>query len=178
MSSSPTTAFARIPLLEVFALVPDPRDPRGVRHALSGILSVASAAVTAGARTLLAIGEWVAHADREALTRLGIGPGGRVPSESTIRRTLAMVDADELDRRLGAWVATRVGQAGGRRVIAVDGKSMRGAATSGTRPHLLAALEHERGVVVGQRAVPDKSRDPRPEGPVRADGPDRDSRHR
>ncbi len=34
---------------------------------------------------------------------------------------------------------------------------MRGAAAGGTRPHLLAALEHERGVVVGQLAVPDKS---------------------
>lgn len=54
-------------------------------------------------------------------------------------------------------MATRVGQSGGRRVIAVDGKSMRGAAVGGTRPHLLAALEHERGVVVGQLAVPDKS---------------------
>ena len=137
--------------------MPDPRDPRGVRHDLPGILSAASAAVTAGARTLLGIGEWVAHADREALTRLGIGPGRRVPSESTIRRTLAAVDAADLDRRLGAWVATRVGQSGGRRVIAVDGKSMRGAAAGGTRPHLLAALEHERGVVVGQLAVPDKS---------------------
>ncbi len=157
MSSSPATAFARIPLTEVFAVVPDPRDPRGVRHPLPGILSVESAAVTAGARTLLAIGEWVAHADRETLTRLGIGLSGRVPSESTIRRTLAGVDAVDLDRRLGAWAATRVGQRGGRRVLAVDGKSLRGAATGGTRPHLLAALEHERGVVVGQLAVPDKT---------------------
>lgn len=156
MSSSPTTPLARIPLTDVFAQVPDPRDPRGVRHPLSGLLAVASAAVAAGAASLVAIGEWVADAGQEALQRLGIGPGGRRPSESTIRRTLAVVDADDLDRRLGAWAAVRVGQIGGRRVIAVDGKSMRGAAVDGVRPHLLSALTHLDGAVVGQLAVPDK----------------------
>ncbi|WP_411284751.1 transposase family protein [Lapillicoccus sp.] len=38
---------------EVFAAVPDPRDPRGVRHPLSRVLVIAQAAVAAGARTLL-----------------------------------------------------------------------------------------------------------------------------
>jgi predicted transposase YbfD/YdcC len=156
MSSSPTPAFARIPLTEVFAQVPDPRARRGIRHGLPGILSVAAAAVTGGARSLLAIGEWVANSERDTLARLGIDPDGRVPSESTIRRTLAVVDPQDLDRRLGAWAGTRVGQCGGRRVIAVDGKSMRGAAVDGTRPHLLSALTHAQGVVLAQRAVPDK----------------------
>ncbi len=41
MSSSPRTVFGRISLLDVFAQVPDPRDPRGVRHPLPGILAVA-----------------------------------------------------------------------------------------------------------------------------------------
>ncbi len=153
---SPTACLTRIPLIEVFAQVPDPRDPRGVRHALSGILSVAAAAVTGGARSLLAIGEWVTSADRDVLTRLGFGPEDPVPSESTIRRTLAAIDPDDLDRRVGAWAATRVGRVGGRTVVAVDGKSMRGAAVGGARPHLLSALTHAQQVVVGQRAVPDK----------------------
>lgn len=156
MSSSPITSVTRIPLVEVFAQVPDPRARRGLRHGLPGILSVAAAAVTAGARSLLAIGEWAAAADRDVLARLGIGPQDRLPSESTIRRTLASVDAQDLDRRLGAWVATRVVDRDGRRVIAVDGKSMRGAAVGGRRPHLLSALTHAQGVVVAQRAVPDK----------------------
>ena len=41
-------------------------------------------------------------------------------------------------------------------MIAVDGKSMRGAAVGGTRPHLLSALTHAQGVVVAQRAIADK----------------------
>ena len=39
----------------------------------------------------------------------------------------------------------------------MKGKSLRGAGPSGTRPHLLAALTHQPGVVLGQRAVPDKT---------------------
>ncbi|WP_235432577.1 ISAs1 family transposase [Nostocoides japonicum] len=144
------------PATEVFAQVPDPRDPRGVRHSLSGILAVAAAAVAAGAGSLVAIGEWVADAGQDALQRLGIGADRRRPSESTIRRTLAGLDADDLDRRLGAWAALRVGTVQGWQVIAVDGKSMRGAAVEGVRPHLLSALAHADRAVLGQLAVPDK----------------------
>jgi len=147
------------PLLsEVFASVTDPRDPRGVRHPLARVLVIAQAAVAAGARTLLGISEWAADVDPEALSRLGIEAGVRLPSESTIRRTLAGLDADDLDRRVAVWMATRVGHLAGRTVIAVDGKSLRGGTPAGgVMPHLLAALHHSTGVVAGQRAVATKS---------------------
>lgn len=158
MPSCPTTDLSRPPLLAVFADVPDPRDPRGVRHRLATVLTLAQAAVVAGARSLLAISEWVADADRETLTRLGIGDVRGLPCETTIRRTLAAVDADDLDARLGAWMATRTGTVAGRQVIAVDGKSLRGATGSdGNMPHLLSALTHDTGVVTGQLAVDAKT---------------------
>lgn len=154
----PVLDLSRRRLSEVFATVPDPRDPRGVRHRLASVLVIAQAAVAAGARTLLGISEWAAEVGREALTRLGIGPQERLPSESTIRRTLAAVDGDELGRRLAIWMTTRVGHLAGRTVIAVDGKSLRGGKPpGGVMPHLLAALHHGNGVVAGQRAVATKS---------------------
>lgn len=52
-------------------------------------------------------------------------------------------------------MATRVHTVQGR-VIAVDGKSLRGATRDGVMPHLLAALDHDAGIVLAQRAVPDK----------------------
>ncbi len=150
--------LSRRPLSEVFATVPDPRDPRGVRHRLASVLVIAQAAVAGGARTLVGISEWAADVDREALTRLGIGVHERLPSESTIRRTLACVDGDDLDRRVATWMATRVGQLAGRTVIAVDGKSLRGGTPAGgVMPHLLAALHHGSNVVAGQRSVATKS---------------------
>jgi hypothetical protein len=106
---------------------------------------------------LLAVGEWVADVDREALSQLRIDLDLGLPSESTVRRTLAGLDANDLDARLGAWMATRTAQVAGRRVIAIDGKSLRGASVAGVMPHLLSALDHDHGVVLGQRAVADKS---------------------
>ena len=46
-------------LLERLAEVPDPRDPRGVRHALVVMLALTACAVLAGATSLLAVGEWI-----------------------------------------------------------------------------------------------------------------------
>jgi predicted transposase YbfD/YdcC len=161
MSSSPiaeaSVGLARRPLSEVFAQVPDPRKPRGVRHAVATVLTVAQCAVLAGARSLVAIAEWAMEADRDALSQHGIGADVVLPSESTIRRTLAVVDADGLDRLVAGWMATRVGRVAGRRVIAIDGKTMRGARRAGGAPHLVAALEHSSGAVIGQLAVTAKS---------------------
>lgn len=157
MPSSPTSPLARIPLSELFGSVPDPRDRRGIRHRLEVILSLAVTAVLAGANTLIEIEEWAREAGPEVLQTLGLRTGERVPTESTIRRTLARVNADDLDARIGAWMRTRIGWISGRRIIAIDGKSMRGAVSGGTRPHLLAVFDHDQQVVVAQQAVPDKT---------------------
>lgn len=62
MPSLPITPADRDPgdhtLLSVLGRVPDPRDPRGVRYPLAGVLAVAVCAVLAGARSFAAIGEW------------------------------------------------------------------------------------------------------------------------
>jgi len=123
------------------------------------------AAVTAGARSLRAIAEWVADQDAETLAMLGL-TGSRAPSEPTIRRVLTAIDADELDRVLGAWMWTRT-QTGpdGRRVIALDGKTVRGArdhhlpqgAPGTVAPHLVSAYDHNTGTVLGQLAVAAKT---------------------
>lgn len=58
-------------MLERLAQVPDPRDPRGVRHPLVTLLALTACAVLAGARSLLAVSEWVADAPPALLERLG-----------------------------------------------------------------------------------------------------------
>ena len=158
MSSSATTALSRRPLREVLEWVADPRDRRGVRHALTAVLCLAVVGVLAGCRTLGAMREHVADLEPADLGAPGPGEGRALPSESTIRRVLERVNADDLDARVSSWLRTRVGAIGGRRVIAVDGKTMRGARGAGERaPHLPAALDQAGGVVVGQRRVADKS---------------------
>lgn len=139
-------------LLDVIAQVPDPRKPRGKRHELTAVLGIALAATLTGARSFTAITEWAADAAPQVLARLGVT--GMVPCESTIRRCLQRLTADDLDRLLGAWMWLRTSTLGGRRVIAFDGKTLRGARdAAGRLTHLLAGLCHATGTVIAQVAV-------------------------
>ncbi|MDX2525270.1 ISAs1 family transposase [Streptomyces europaeiscabiei] len=150
-------------LLERLAQVPDPRDPRGVRHALVVALTLTACAVLTGATSLLAVGEWIADAPPHVLERLGVSPDPvlprrLVPSETTVRRLLARIDGDALDRAVGGWLADRRPQSTGLRGLSVDGKSLRGAAKAqGRRIHLLAAVEHTTGLVLAQLDVGEKT---------------------
>jgi predicted transposase YbfD/YdcC len=156
MPSSPVPAARSQYLLDLLAQVPDPRKKRGRRHPLAGLLAVGVAAVIAGSRSFAAIGQWAADAGPEVLAVLGAARGPA--EESTFRRAFALVSPDVLDRVLGAWLWTRAVRAGGRLVIAIDGKTVRGAKSKAARaPHLVAALAHGIGAVLGQVAVDVKS---------------------
>ncbi|MGP4052587.1 transposase family protein [Streptomyces sp. 2A115] len=134
LRQQPAVAPVEVPgLLERLAKVPDPRDPRGVRHALAAVLALTACAVLAGATSLLAVGEWIADAPAHVLDRLGVcsdplQPRWALPLETAVRRLLARFDGDALDRAVGCWLADRRPQAGKLRGLAVDGKSLRGAA--------------------------------------------------
>ncbi len=127
--------------------------PAGVRYRLAVILGLAVCAVLAGARSFTAIAEWAAGADQDTLRELGVA--GAVPSESTFRRTLQRLDADAFDDLAGRWAARRTTPGPKqRRVIAVDGKTLRGSGHGEQDSrHLLAAFDHAHGVVLGQVEV-------------------------
>ncbi|PBC92509.1 IS4 family transposase [Streptomyces sp. Ag82_O1-15] len=160
----PEVASQEVPsLLERLAEVPDPRDPRGVRHRLAVVLALTACAVLAGATSLLAVGEWIADAPPRVLEQLGAHPDPFLPrrvlpSETTVRRLLGRIDADALDRAVGHWLADRCPKPAGLRGLAVDGKSLRGAArANGRKIHLLAALDHITGLVLAQLDVQEKT---------------------
>lgn len=140
-------------LLAMLGRVAGPRYRRGVRHRLAVILGRAVCAVLAGARSCTAIAGWAADADAPALARPGVT--GVVPSEPAFRRTLQRLDAAGFDDLAGRWVQARtVPEPGARRVIAVDGKTLRGSGHEGEGSrHLLAALDHAHGAVLGQVEV-------------------------
>jgi predicted transposase YbfD/YdcC len=171
-------------LMAHLAWVPDPRDPRGVRHSLCSLLSVAVAAALTGATSFTAIGEWIADAPPEVLSALGVrydplSRVHRVPDEATIRAVLERLDASAFTAATGAWLDSLskaqddAGQAAGeqaaavpsgrrprRRSIKVDGKSMRGTrhhTASGRARHLLAACSGRHGTVVAQVEIDGKT---------------------
>ncbi|CAN3977462.1 hypothetical protein KPATCC21470_0085 [Kitasatospora purpeofusca] len=134
------------------------------------LLCAAASAVPAGARSLIAIGEWTTDAPQSALEVLdfpaepltGVHP---VPHPATVRRLLQRLDGDAPDAAIGAFL-----QAGGvhpsecersakpvPRAIAVDDKTVRGSRTvTSTAIQLLAAMDHH-GVVLAQRQVASRS---------------------
>jgi predicted transposase YbfD/YdcC len=166
-------------LREHLAVVPDPRERRGVRHTVGSILAIAAAAVAAESRSFTAIGEWAADASQKVLARLGARRDQhgvyQAPNEATVRRVLQAVDPDALDAAISAWLAgchteTTAGQAEQPAVesaerppplsaVAVDGKTLRGTCgrDGAGGVHLLAAMTHKSGFVVAQVQVVDKT---------------------
>ncbi|HEV8649712.1 MAG TPA: ISAs1 family transposase, partial [Actinomycetes bacterium] len=154
-------------LLDSLAQIADPRHRRGRRHTPATVLAVAVCAVLTGARSLAAIGEWASDAPGQVLAALGVRRDlltgtWRPPGEATVRRVLARIDADALDRAIGAWLAAQQPSPPPprppRRAVAVDGKTLRG---SGHHPlpqvHLLAAMDHATRAVLTQTDVDTKT---------------------
>jgi predicted transposase YbfD/YdcC len=167
LRQQPQAASEEVPgLMERLAEVPDPRDPRGVRHALAVVLALTACAVLTGATSLAAVGEWIDDAPARVLEQLGLRPDPLLarclaPSESAVRRLLARIDGDALDRAVGRWLADRHPKPQNPSALhglSVDGKALRGAAKAkGRKIHLLAAVEHATGLVLAQLDVDDKT---------------------
>ena len=147
-------------LLERLGTLADPRSRHGRLHPLGGLLTIAAAAVLAGARTYTAIGEFARELPQATLARLGMWQRPYstwyvAPSETTLRRVLGQVDADELDRVVGGWLAAQQRPVSAAAAVAVDGKTLRGAVgQDGRQVQLFAALAHGSGTVLAQRQVP------------------------
>ena len=148
-------------LLRILISLPDNRHRRGRRHGQVSILAVAICAVLCGARSYVAIAEWAGRCNQNFLKRLDCRKDPRSksympPSEATIRRVLQGIDAEQVDRVLSGWLQ-RLGSGQGV-AVAIDGKTLRGAQReSGGQVHLLSAMLHGTGVILGQCEVEEKS---------------------
>ena len=83
--------MSQLAIVEAFADLPDTRRTAGQRHTQALCLALFTLAVVAGNRGFLAIGDWV-KAYHDELVVIFAPPKGRLPSYSTIRRTLLRVE--------------------------------------------------------------------------------------
>lgn len=148
--------------LDVLERVEDPWQRRGVRHRLSSILLISVSAVLAGARSDAAIADWAKDIDEP--TRAGFGLGGVLSHALTIRRLLQALNPAALEAALSVWVrsyrdalaaAAPPGPVRKRRtVLAVDGKTLRGAHSGDGQPaKLVAVYDHAHQLVLTQVRV-------------------------
>lgn len=144
-------------LLDRLRKLTDRRGERGRRYELAPLLLLIVFAKLAGEDTPCGIADWMANRTEELRRALHLN-WVRMPHHNTIRRVLGgVVEPEELDRVVAAHLGSRPG-VGSSRLIAFDGKTVRGTITAdephGT--HLLAAYLPREGIVLGQVAVETK----------------------
>ena len=145
-------------LMEEIRRISDPRKARGIRHRLEVVLGIGVCAVLCGARSYRGIGDWASALRRQDLRRFG-SHRDKAPSEPTIRRVLQSVDAGEFDARIGEWLQSQGSQGtSAGKAVAIDGKTLRGSRDGERAPlHLLSAVLHSEGIVLGQEPVDEKT---------------------
>ena len=180
----------------VFAGVPDPRDPRGVRHSLSSILALVLMAVLRGHASLAAVTAWIGRADQELLAAAGaraLPDGTRVPPcGRTVTRVLGQAGPDAADDCVSRYLADgeMALQAAGRDdeqqeqqqqeeeeeeeeeepavmpQVASDGKYLRGARREDGTTRILLSAVTPGGVTLAQREIPAKTNEVPEIGPM------------
>src|SRR5690606_20839545 len=106
-------------LLACLREVPDFRRAQGRRYPLAETLCIIVMGIMSGCCAYREIGRFIRHNQQELICCLGLGRR-QLPSHVTVRQVLPHVDFKALAAAFRRWAA---GQ--GRRVVSVDGKSLR-----------------------------------------------------
>jgi len=147
-------------LVQAFAQVPDPRDPRGVRHPIQVVVSLVFLGMLARLREMAVLVRWAeAHWDE-----LGVALGSdrdAPPDATTISRTLAGCSFADFWPAFAGWLRS-VTLSDAPIAVAVDGKTAcQGRDAAGNPVHLLVAFAHQLKLVLGQWSVSgEKSNEP------------------
>jgi hypothetical protein len=89
-----------IAILEAFSGMPDHRRKQGRRHSLQLCLALFTLAVVAGNQGFLAIGDWLESYSQQLKELFRVE---RLPSYSTLRRTLLELDYEDYSARLASF---------------------------------------------------------------------------
>lgn len=144
-------------LVEEFSTLEDPRHSGKIEHRLIDILVIAVCAVIAGAESWEDIALYGRSKIGWLSTFLALPHG--IPAHDTFRRVFMLIDTGHFERCFEAW-ARSFGGPVGREVVAIDGKTIRGSCDRGRAQgpfHIVSAWACDRGLVLGQRRVADKS---------------------
>ena len=159
--NSSTPAVVRVtPLITVFERLGDWRKAKGKVYPLPALLVLVLTGLLCGMEGPTAIAEWAAELPWTVRVAMGL-PWNRRASPMMVCRLCWHLDADALEVALQSWSAevnAQLARQGDSRRLAVDGKTMRGAAKRGARmAHLLAAVSHQLKTVWGEVPVDQKT---------------------
>jgi predicted transposase YbfD/YdcC len=152
-------------LLSTLQDVPDPRKARGKRYSWTVLLTIIVAGLASNYQTARAIAQWARL--HLAELRAALPDLTRIPSESTLLRTLRQIDSQVLEQHLAHFVAGLPAPTPYAGCIisphgellqgqAIDGKTVRTASAHGDRTHLVSVVQHGGGQTLAQTEVADK----------------------
>lgn len=158
-----STETKTLSLYEVLSQIPDPRHRRGTVYSLASVLTLVASAMLCGRRSLAAIAEWGQHYNHLApllgfTRRTRDDTAYRTPCTSELHTLLAALPATAFEAALTRWILARGVTDLEQRVVALDGKTLRG--SQGHQlpgVHLLAAYCRDVEAVLAQLAVPGKT---------------------
>lgn len=138
--------------------ITDQRQPAKVLHRLEDILFMAVVATIANAGCWEEVADF-AQGKKEWLSKY-IDLGNGVPSHDTFERVFRWIDGKEFERSFILWMREICTESSGMRVIAIDGKTMRGSGDTsiGRKPlHIVSAWTDANNMVLGQVKTEEKS---------------------
>lgn len=138
-------------LLKVFAQVPDPRKPRGVRHSMQAILALVFLGLLARIREMAVLQRWAEDHWDQLREPLGFDRDAP-PHATTISRTLAGCELGAFARAFMDWVKSFLPDE--PMTAAVDGKtSCQGIDTDGQPVQLVTVFVHKLKLTLAQWSV-------------------------
>src|SRR4051794_25716640 len=135
----------------------DPRVQRTRKHPLINIVFMAVCGVLSGANSIAGIHEFAI--DRRKWFARYLDLTKDIPSEDTFGRVLARLDPGAFEKCLLSWIQD-VQELTENRVIAIDGKTLRGSADhehGRAAIHMVSAWATENKLSLGQVVVHEKS---------------------
>lgn len=144
-------------LLEELQEMEDLREPWKIKHKLGDVIAISLFATLARCDDIKDIFYW-AEVNEDILREFLELPNG-IPGYDTIRRVLALIEPSVLDGFAQKWnELTQKGETEKlQKILAIDGKTQRGNATSKQKPNHIVNAVDENGVCFGQEVVDEKS---------------------
>jgi predicted transposase YbfD/YdcC len=142
----------KISLQRLFEDMDDPRVVGRCTYPLAEVVLIGICGVLCGAETWTEIEEF--GDSKQSWLRQFLTLEQGIPSHDTFRRVFSLLPAEVFEARFRTWVEQTFRVESGQ-VIAVDGKTVRGAGLRAL--HLVSAWAHRSGIVLGQRKVEEKS---------------------
>ena len=148
------------PIVTIFDPIADWRKQRGKRYSLISLLNLIVLAMLCGKTSTRGMARWGEHIPKSTKLRLGIA-AKRHPSAAMLCQVFWQIRPEAIETSIQVWVNQahhELVAAGIARGIAIDGKSIRRAASLGSpNAFLVSAVCHQLRIVLNQTAVADKT---------------------